>query len=154
MGTFAPSEVFQFAIRIEENGERFYRQMAQKLDDPEIKELFMMLVDEEIIHKRTFENMVSKIESYEPVENFPGEYFAYLRAYADHVIFNEKQLNEIIASIDDKNSALDFAIRNEVASISYYLDVKKLVPEKQRSKIDKIIDEERRHFIKLSDMKS
>lgn len=154
MGMFAPSEVFQLAIRIEENGEKFYRHMAQKLDDPEIKELFTMLVNEEIVHKRTFEAMVSKIETYEPAENFPEDYFAYLRAFADNVIFDERKLDEIIASIDDKHSALDFAIRNEVASISYYLDVKKLVPEKQRGKIDRIIDEERRHFIKLSDMKS
>ena len=70
------------------------------------------------------------------------------------MIFDERKLDEIIAGINDKESALDFAIRNEVASISYYLDVKNLVPENERGKIDKIIDEERKHFIKLSDMKS
>jgi rubrerythrin len=128
--------------------------MAQKLDDPEIKEVFAILVNEEVLHKRTFEHMVSQIESYEPAENFPDEYFAYLRAYADNVIFDEQKLDEIIASINDKNSALDFAIRNEVASISYYLDVKKLVPETRRHQIDQIVDEERKHFIKLTDMKS
>ena len=48
--------------------------------------------------------MVSRIESYEPIENFPEEYFAYLRAYVDNVIFDERKLDEIIAGIDDKFS--------------------------------------------------
>ncbi|MCK4453561.1 hypothetical protein KAU59_04315, partial [candidate division WOR-3 bacterium] len=86
MSLFEPSEVFQFAIRIEENGEKFYRQMVQKFEDPKVKELFSYLVDEEIKHKKTYEEMVSKIEKYEPFETFPGEYFAYLRAYADKII--------------------------------------------------------------------
>jgi len=37
MGVFFDvSEVFQFAIRIEENGERFYRKVAEKNSDKEI----------------------------------------------------------------------------------------------------------------------
>ena len=38
MSLFEPSEVFQFAIRIEENGEKFYRQMVQKFDYPKENE--------------------------------------------------------------------------------------------------------------------
>jgi len=34
------SEVIQFAIRIEENGEAFYRQIAQKTKTKDIKDLF------------------------------------------------------------------------------------------------------------------
>lgn len=154
MSSFAPSEVFQFAIRIEENGERFYREMARKLDDPEIKDLFTMLVNEEIIHKRIFEKMVTKIETYEPMENFPEEYFEYLRAYADNVIFEPSKLDGIISSIADRKSALDFAIKNEVNSILYFQDTKALVPVSQRSQIDRIIDEERKHFMKLTNIKS
>ena len=153
MSLFEPSEVFQFAIRIEENGEKFYRQMVQKFEDPKIKELFSYLVDEEIKHKKTYEEMVSKIEKYEPFETFPGEYFAYLRAYADKIIFTQKEFDEEIAKIKDINAALDYAINAELNSILYYQEVKNLVSENQRSTIDKIIEEERRHFVKLSEIK-
>ncbi|TET59559.1 MAG: hypothetical protein E3J47_08405 [Candidatus Stahlbacteria bacterium] len=153
MSLFEPSEVFQFAIRIEENGEKFYRQMVQKFEDPKVKELFSYLADEEIKHKKTYEEMVSKIEKYEPFETFPGEYFAYLRAYADKIIFTQKEFDEEIAKIKDINAALDYAINAELNSILYYQEVKNLVSENQRSTIDRIIEEERRHFVKLSEIK-
>jgi len=153
MSLFEPSEIFQFAIRIEENGEKFYRQMVQKFEKPKVKELFSHLADEEVKHKKTYEEMVSKIEKYEPFEAFPGEYFAYLRAYADKIIFTQKEFDEEIANIKDISAALDFAINAELDSILYYQEIKNLVPENQRSTIDKIIEEERRHFVKLSEIK-
>lgn len=153
MSIFEPSEIFQFAIRIEENGEKFYREMAEKLDDREVKELFSALANEEVKHKQTYESMVSKIEKYEPFESFPGEYFAYLRAYADNHIFTPERLTEKMAKIKDAASAIEFAIDRELDSILYYQEVKKLVSENQRNVIDKIIDEERGHFVKLSSCK-
>lgn len=153
MSVFEPSEIFQFAIRIEENGEKFYREMALKLDNKEVKELFSALADEEVKHKLTYEGMVSNIEKYEPFESYPGEYFAYLRAYADNHIFTPNTLKQEMAKIKDAASALKFAIARELDSILYYQEVKKLLPENQRTIIDKIIDEERRHFVKLSSCK-
>jgi len=153
MSLFEPSEIFQFAIRIEENGEKFYRQMAQKFEDPKVKELFSFLANEEMKHKKIYEEMVSKIEKYEPFETFPGEYFAYLRAYADKIIFTQKKFDEEIANIKDINAALDYAINAELDSILYYQEIKNLVSENQGKIIDKIIEEERRHFVKLSEIK-
>lgn len=153
MSLFEPSEIFQFAIRIEENGEKFYSQMSQKLENIKVKELFSFLADEEVKHKKTYEEMVSKIEKYEPFESYPGEYFEYLRAYANNIIFDEKKLAEKISTVNDAISAIDFGINIEQDSILYYLEMKNLVPENQRNTIDQIIEEERRHFVKLSEMK-
>jgi len=150
MSVFEPSEVFQFAIRIEEGGEKFYREMAKKIEDAGVKSLFTALADEEVKHKKTYEGMVSKIEEYEPFESYPGEYFSYLRAYADNIIFTPKKMEEEMAKIKDAPAALKFAIDRELDSILYYQEVKNLVPKSQRGLIDKIIEEERRHFIKLN----
>lgn len=153
MSLFEPSEVFQFAIRIEENGEKFYRQMIQKFEEPTVKELLSFLADEEIKHKKIYEEMVSKIEKYEPFETFPGEYFAYLRAYADNIIYTQKKFDEETANIKDINAAIDYAINAELDSVLYYQEIKNLIPENQRKTIDGIIEEERRHFVKLSEIK-
>ncbi len=150
MSVFEPSEVFQFAIRIEQGGEKFYREMAKKLPDAEVKKLFSALAEEEVKHKNVYESMAAQIEEYEPVESYPGEYFAYLRAYADNIIFTPQKMDETIKSITDVRSALQFAIDRELDSILYYEEAKKLVPKKQRASIDEIIEEERRHFVKLS----
>ena len=150
MSVFEPSEVFQFAVRIEQGGEKFYRTMASKLDDPDVKALFITLADEEVKHKKTYEGMVSKIEEYEPFESYPGEYLAYLRAYADNIIFTPERMDEAISRINDPSSALKFAIDREIDSILYYQEVRNLVPKSKHELIDKIIEEERKHFVKLT----
>lgn len=153
MINFKASEIFQFAIRIEENGERFYRNMAQKIENTNMERVFTFLANEEVKHKKTFENMVSKIEKYEPPESYPGEYFAYLRAYADNIIFSQRKLEEEMSKIKGAISAVDFAIQRELDSILYFLEMKNFIPESQRNLIDGIIEEERRHFVKLSGLK-
>ena len=153
MSLFEPSEIYQFAIKIEENGEKFYRRMSQKFKESKVKEIFSYLADEETKHKKIYQEMVSKIEKYEPLESYPGEYFTYLRAYADNVIFSKEKLEEKISKIGDLVSAIEFGMNIERDSILYYQDIKNLVPENRRIPIDKIIEEERRHFLKLLEIK-
>ncbi|MCM8771578.1 MAG: ferritin family protein [Candidatus Omnitrophica bacterium] len=148
---FNISEVYQFAIKIEENGERFYRKIANNVKDKEVKELFNFLADEELRHKKIFEENLSKIEKYEPPEIYPGEYFAYLKAYAEELIFPKNIEKEFYK--EDITEAINFGIRRELDSIMYYLEIKDLIPETQHSELDKIIKEERSHFIKLSNLK-
>ncbi len=151
MSLLDASEVFQFAIRIEENGERFYREMAEKIDNDDAKRLFQLLAEQEIEHKKIFEEMLSSVENYKPVENYPEDYFRYLKSYADNIIFSPDELSKEIAAIDSPIDALTFAIKREWESISYYQEIKPVVPDKQHDLIDKIIAEERKHFTQLSE---
>ncbi|MDA7857994.1 ferritin family protein [bacterium] len=153
MNFFNASEILQFAIRIEENGEKIYRRLSQNIDDSKLKEAFTYLADEEVKHKGTFQEMVSKIEKYQPRESYPGEYFAYLRAYANNIVFFPKKLEKELSQIKDVASAIDFGIRREVDSILYYLEMKNFTPESQHDVIHKVIDEERSHYLKLSELK-
>ena len=149
---FDVSEVFQFAIRIEENGEGFYRKVAERSQEKEVKDLFTFLADEEARHKKIFTEMVGKITSYEPSETYPGEYFQYLKSYADTIIFPPEIERELETS-GGIVKALDFGIRRELDSIMYYLETKDVVPETQHKIMDRILDEERSHFVRLSKMK-
>ena len=150
---FNASEIFQFAIRIEENGEKFYRQATQATEDDDAKEVFDYLADEEINHRKTFEHLLSKVEKYEPFENYPGEYFEYLRAYVDKIIFTNEVRDKEISKVKDALSTIDFGIQRELDSILYSHEVKRLVPESQHKLIDKIIGEERKHFSMLNDLR-
>ncbi|MCM8799422.1 MAG: ferritin family protein [Candidatus Omnitrophica bacterium] len=151
---FEPSEILEFAIRIEENGEDFYRKVAKRFKSKEIKDTFNYLADEEVKHKKIFENMLSKIEDYQPPQSYPEEYFLYLRAYANEHIFTEDKQSEVMAkNIKNIKEAIDFALRIELDSILYYLEAKNLVSKGQMDILNKVIDEEHRHYLKLSEMK-
>ncbi|MCM8783343.1 MAG: ferritin family protein [Candidatus Omnitrophica bacterium] len=151
---FGASEVFEFAIRIEENGETFYREVSQKIKQKELKSLFNFLADEETKHRSIFKEMLSQIENYQPPESYPGEYFAYLKAYADEHIFTKDKKGSLMAKrIKTAKEAIEFAIGIELDSILYYLEAKNLVPEYQKRAIDKIIEEERSHYLRLHRIK-
>ncbi|MCP4220601.1 MAG: ferritin family protein [bacterium] len=154
MINFTPTEALEFAIRIEENGEHFYRKLAEKVEEKEVKDLFIYLANEEVAHKSTYADMLKDIENYQPEENYPEEYFAYLRAYVEKVIFFPERLEKELKRIRDKDDAIDFAIRIELENILYFEELKKLVKSPKRQMIDKIIAEEQSHFLKLSGMKS
>src|SRR4030042_1068389 len=80
---FEASEVLEFALRIEENGEVFYRAMSKKMQTKAVKDLFEFLADEEIKHHQIFTDLLATIDKYEPPESYPHEYLLYLRSYAD-----------------------------------------------------------------------
>jgi rubrerythrin len=147
---FTPGDAVECAVQIEENGETFYRRMAEKFDDPEVKELFTFLIKEESKHKEVFAGMLSQLEKHTTLENYTEEYYAYLKAYVEKVIFSPERLEEEMGRIKDKKSAIDFAIRAELETILYYEEMKKLVKEKDQELIEKIIAEERKHFLELS----
>ena len=153
MGIFSAKDIFEFAVQIEINGEKFYRTMAGKLGDEKIKGIFDKLADEELVHKKTFEKMASQIGDYKPSETYSGEYESYMTEYTDNIIFSNEHLDEDMAHINDIASALTFAMKNEMESILYYKEIINFVPESEHTMISGIIEEERRHFVKLSELK-
>jgi len=145
-------DVLQFAVRIEENGENFYRSVARTITDEEVAKLFNFLAEEEVRHRKIFAEMLEKTGKHEVAETYPGEYFQYLKAYVENLIFSstmEKQLK----NRKGVRKIMDFAIGRELDSITYYLETKSLVPGIQHGILEKIIEEERSHFVRLSIMK-
>ena len=150
MDIFKPAEIFQFAIRIEENGEKFYRQAAQATKDEEAKYIFNDLADEEAKHKQIFKGFLDKAEEINPRETYTGEYLDYLKEYIDNKIIFARELDKPAADVTDILSALTFAMQRELDSILYYHEVKKFVADRLHALVDKIIQEEWKHYSRLS----
>jgi rubrerythrin len=154
MGVFEASDIVEVAIRIEENGINFYKFAEQIAKQEEAKKLFAHLAQAEVAHKKTFEGIFAKMEKYNPPESYAGEYSAYLRAYVDNnIIFTKEAMDKELSKVTDTFAAFDFAIKRELDSILYYHEIKKLVPATQHATLDQIIDEERKHFALLTEMK-
>ena len=154
MQVFQASDIVEIAVRIEENGVNFYRFAEQLAKQEEAKKLFASLAEAEVAHKRTFEGIFAKMEKSTPPESYEGEYAAYLRAYVDNnIIFTKEVMDKELAKVKDTLAAFDFAIKRELDSILYYHEIKRLVPAAQHATIEQIIEEERKHFSLLTDMK-
>ncbi|MGD0658120.1 MAG: ferritin family protein [Syntrophorhabdales bacterium] len=144
-------DVVRFAIRIEEDGELFYREAAGLADNKEARALFARLADEEVGHRNIFQGISETLGGYAPAETYDGEYMAYLRDHIDgKAVFRGDLKGSLKATLASAISAIDFAIGREMDSILYYQEVRAFVPERQKEVVDRIIEEERKHFIMLS----
>jgi rubrerythrin len=154
MSVFSASDIVEVAIRIEENGVNFYKfaeQIAKKEDE---KKLFAHLAQAEVAHKIIFEKLFAGMEKSSAPESYEGEFGEYLRSYVDNnLIFSKEVMDKQLAKVTNTSEALDFAIQRELDSILYYHEIKKMVPAAQHDALEKIIEEERSHFLSLSAMK-
>ncbi|HOJ63087.1 MAG TPA: ferritin family protein [Spirochaetota bacterium] len=145
---YSLSEIFRFAINIEENGKKYYTNFIEKFKDDEIRQLFQFLASEEERHKSFFEKALSEIKDNQFIDGFNDEYFQYIKYFIDTIIFN-KDINEVANKINSILDAIEFAKQREIDTIHYFLELKMLVKEEDHSMVDKIIKEEREHFLKL-----
>jgi rubrerythrin len=155
MSVFDASDIVEVAIRIEENGANFYRYAVQIAGREEAKALFSRLAEEEVKHQQTFTEIRAGMDPSILPEGYDGEYAAYLHNYVDNnLVFKTESLAGELAKVRDEVSALDFAIRRELDSILYYREIMELLPAARREWIERIIAEEKRHFMILSEMKT
>lgn len=153
MRIFNVKEIFQIAIRIEENGERFYHNALKLTEDIAIKGVFGLLAEEEMKHKEIFTTLLSEVTKDINFDAYPDEYLDYLQAYVNNTIFKQKQIEEEMSKIKDVTSALNFAIQRELDSILYYQEIKRFIPENQHDKLEGIVNEERKHYKELTGIK-
>lgn len=153
MDNFNASEIYQFAIKIEENGEAFYTRMLDKIEDEKVIKLFKELAAEEVKHKITFQKLLSGFESYVPEDSYVEEYFQYLKAYAENLVFNFNNFDAAVEKVNTIEDAFRFAIGKELDTIAYFREMKEIVPEKEQDKVEAIIKEEREHVVRLSEAK-
>jgi len=150
---FAGSEVVEIGIQIEKNGGDYYRLLAANSKNTRVKELFDFLASEEDKHIKVFQGILSSVEKYEPVESYPGEYTAYMRALAGEYIFTQKDKGkEVAGTIKSDLEAAQRGIAFEKDSIIFYEGMKRSVPQEDHKILDALIDQEKQHLVKLAEL--
>jgi len=147
-------DIFEIAMKIEENGSRFYEIAAEAMTDPEAKLRFLKLAEEEMDHWETFEKMkASYISSQKGLEIDTDEHNdLFLQAWADGHIFRvDVNPFEKLTGGESLADVLKMAMDAEKDSIIFYLGLKESLPLKEdRDKIDLLIWEELNHYGSLS----
>ncbi len=151
---FNAAEVFEMAVKIEENGAAFYRKAASLQNNDEDIKFLEALAKMEDRHKATFEEMMKELsdaEKKQTVFDADEELSLYLKAMVDaHGGEGDPEAAEALTASDTMERIVSTAIGLEKESILFYIGLKDLVPPKLgREKIDGIIKEETQHVAQL-----
>lgn len=154
MSVFTAAQALEMALRIEENGEAFYKAAADRSADQEVRELFQDLAEQERAHYRTFEGMLEGVEAAPelPPEQY-GDYQAYLETALDQALFAgpDKAL-QAAEGAEDREAALRAGMGFEKDTMLFYYDLREMVGEAERETISRIINEEKQHLRRLTRM--
>ena len=151
---FSAGEFLKIAISIEENGQKLYGDLEAKAKDQTLKNLWAHLKAQEEIHRKVFQDMLDNVGDYIIHEFNPGEYQNYIRAIASEYVFTQdlmdKKLREGFSSDIE---AIEFAISIEKDSILVYSSLREYIIANRQLVLDKVINEERKHFGELTSVK-
>jgi len=154
MNVFSPQEILKIAINVEDNGKILYENLENKSKDSNLKSLWKYLKEQEMIHKKTFLDMLNNVGDYVVYEFTEGEYDAYIKALAKEYIFVENLIKEKIKEDLNSLEALDFGIYVEKESILTYSAFREYILKDKIYILDNIIREERSHLVKLIELKN
>ncbi len=152
---FNADEVFEIAIRAEQNGAAFYRKAAALVADETNSTFLKKLAAMEDGHERTFVNMrkeLSQSEKEPLVFDPENEGVLYLAAMADlHGGEGSPAVAERLTGKENLDQILRVALELEQKSILYYIGLRDVVPENLgQNRINDIIAEEKKHVVTLS----
>ena len=146
MSLLGIGQLLEYAVQVEEKGELFFREWAEKTASDDLKKMFELLAEEESIHKKTFEDLKDKIGDDSVNAGIPGDYDDYLRLFTGEILFRDEEAK----AVTGLHEAIEFAKKQELDSILFYSDMRAFLPVGHEGVIKKIIDEERKHYVKLS----
>ncbi|WP_029893257.1 ferritin-like domain-containing protein [Desulfohalovibrio reitneri] len=151
---FHANEVAKAAVEIEQKGREFYLRVADKAQNEELRDFFRYLADEESKHEEIFANLLERLGSVElPAWSTKEEYADYLRSLIEsHSLFNGGLAEKYMSDADDADTAIRMAMGFEKDTILFFMEMRDMVPAKERGAVERCIDEERLHLRRLDEM--
>ncbi|MBU0970245.1 MAG: ferritin family protein [Proteobacteria bacterium] len=151
---FNAVEVFDMAVRIEENGAAFYRKAANLQTKDEDRLFLETLAKMEDRHKSIFEDMKGKLadrETPQTVFDPDEELSLYLGAMADsHGGEGDPDIADTFTGKETMAEVVAIAVGLEKESILFYVGIRDMVPPRfGQDRIDQIIREEAQHVAQL-----
>lgn len=157
MSLLSADKLLETAIMLEDKGEKFYRRWAEKMEAEDRKKFFLLLADEEIEHKKLFEEMRRKIENAGPGADaemdVSKEYDDYIKTFTEEVLFNEEELEDAMAETTGLRIAIEYAIKQELDSLLFYTELMVFVAKEHTPLVRRIREEEQQHFVKLTQLR-
>lgn len=148
------TDIVEMAMELEKSGEAFYRAVAQKCASQQMRDLFVDLANQEVLHHATFAKLSLTVSSLPLMLDAEwDEYLAYLGSTVQSALFEGP--DSALAAADqvaNEQEAVVMAMSFEKETMLFFHDLRDKVPEKDTAVITKIIDEEKLHLRRLASM--
>jgi len=146
-------DIIDFAVMTENKTEDLYDGLSKLMKSAETRDLFITFAGEESKHSSIFKNMLldfgKNIYESEPVP----EHIHFLNIYINGLMFNKDILSKKISRIIDIESVFEFLTGIELDTILFYNEITGFMAEDHKILIKNIIEEERRHFVRIMQIK-
>ena len=145
-------EIFSMAMEIEKSGKAFYNTILNSAPDEKTEDLFSFLAKEEQRHYDFFHklsemsgNLIIQDEDWEDISE-------YIKATTDSRFFiGEEKAIQAAKNVNNIREAIDIAISFEKDTLLFFYELLNVTPEGSKEAAKKIVDEEKRHILLLSE---
>ncbi|AFL68088.1 ferritin family protein [Sulfurospirillum barnesii] len=138
--------VYEYAMKVEKDGEKYYRDLASKTDDVGLKSILTMLAEEEVKHYIVFDKMNKK-------EAMPTQASVDVFKSAKTIFEKLREENKACTFSDDQIDFYKSALRSEENSYKFYVEkASMLEDEEQKAIFMRIAEEERQHMVLLENL--
>lgn len=153
---FHSNEIAKAAVEIERKGQAFYHRVAEKAQNDKTRELFEYLAAEEAKHEKIFSELFERLGKIElPAWSTQDEYADYLESLiTSHALFTGGLAEKYMSEADDEQTAIRMAMGFEKDTLLFFMEMRELVPDKEKPAVQQCIDEERLHLRRLRTMLS
>jgi len=143
-------EIFDLAIKIEKNGEKFYREAMKKISNPSLNETLQWLADQEAKHISWFSERKEMVKTTGVDRDAEEMGSAILQSVMGDQSFSLEEAD--LSKIDKVEDLLTLAVEFENDSILFYEMIGSFIEDVETSqKLNEIIAEENRHVELLQD---
>lgn len=138
--------VYEYAMKVEKDGEIYYRDLASKTDDPGLKSILTMLADEEVKHYVVFDKMNKN-------QVVPTQPQTDVFASAKTIFQKMREENQKSTFSDDQVDFYKSALRSEENSYKFYIEKALMLDnDEQKGVFMRIAEEERQHMVLLENL--
>ena len=142
---FSIREIIDIAIKIEKNGESFYREAMEKVSNPALKPVLLFLADQEHEHVLWFEKLKDKTKAAEGEQKVAEIGEAMLQNLVGDQTFSLDDAD--LSGLDTVASLIELAIELEKDTILFYQMLQTFIEDSATLKeLNEIIAEESRHI--------
>ena len=150
---FSGQDMLEIAVNIERNGEAFYQAAMKAASENSTKAAFDFLAGEERKHLRTFQSILISLPPQPLPETYSGEYALYVKSLSDNQVFkDDKTARSMAAKAANDAEVVHLALSAERDSLLFYWEMKGLLRQDETPVIDRIMDEERAHIRRLTEL--
>ncbi len=150
---FNAPEIIDMGIEKEKKRRDFYGMVAEKMQDGDTKKLFNDLRDWEGTHIEKFSEIRKGINKMEATDSYPGELTEYMKTLIDEQLYSEVSPDEFSKNVKSPRDAVKYGISFEKDAILFFREMMPFMTPAHNEAVQKLIDEEKKHLIYLTDLK-